>query len=195
MRALFLLAALAFPTLAAAQGADTHMIDVRQTDEGYACRAAALPELNLSHDWRGGGRSASWHLPARDANAAALEMLVAFTPDDAAPFGTESVIRGFLLETAGAPLPARPRAAHLRIDGIPDATILSVEPDLSDPTILTVSVIERQRTLLAQRLMNAAIVELDLTDATVTTLRRYSWDIRKLRRAPELLQLVNWSCN
>jgi len=192
---MLLLAALAIATPAAAQSDEARMADVRQTDEGYACHAAALPGLNLSHDWRGGDRSASWHMPARDAGAATLEMLVSFAPNDSAAFGTETMIRGFLLETAGAPLSGAPKAAHLRIDGIADATILAIDPDLSDPKAFTVSVIERQRTLLADRLMTASILELDLTDGTVTTLRRYSWDVRKLRRAPELLQLVNWSCN
>lgn len=181
--------------LALAQTAETHMTDVRQTDDGYTCRAAAIPELSLSHDWRNGERSASWHMPARDSGGAMLEMLVSFTPSDGARFGTETQIRGFVLETGAAPLHGTPRAAHLRIDGIADATILSVELDPADPQSLTVPVIERQRALLAERLMTAAIVELDLTDATATTLRRYSWDVRKLRRAPELLQLVNWSCN
>jgi hypothetical protein len=194
MRILALLA-LASATPAAAQGDDSRMTDVRQTDDGYACHAVSLPELNLSHDWRGGDRSASWHLPARDAGAATLEMLVSFTPNDSAAFGTETMVRGFILETAGAPLTAVPKAAHLRIDGIADATILTIDPDLADPRTFTVSVIERQRTPLADRLMTASILELDLTDATATTLRRYSWDVRKLRRAPELLQLVNWSCN
>ena len=185
-------------TLAAlllAQDAGTRMTDVRQTDDGYACTATALPGLNLSHDWRGGDRSASWHMPARDAGAATPEMLVSFTPNDSAAFGTETTVRGFLIETGAAPLPATPKSAHLRIDGVADATVLSVDPDLADPKSFTVSVIERQRTLLADRLMSASILELDLTDATATTLRRYSWDVRKLRRAPELLQLINWSCN
>lgn len=186
MTLLLLLAALA------AQTDDLHMTDVRQTDEGYACRAAALPDLNLSHDWRGGARSAWWHMPARDAGVAELAMLVAFAPNEGAAFGTETSIRGFVLDTAPAPLSAAPKAAHLRIDGIADATVLTVT---ADSRSLTVAVLERQRTALAERLMHAAIVELDLTDATATSLRRYSWDVRKLRRAPELLQLVNWSCN
>ena len=122
-------------------------------------------------------------------------MLAAFAPDDAAPFGTETRIRGFLLDTTAAPLSTAPKAAHLRIDGIADATILEVAADPAAPKRLTISVIERQRTTLADRLMRASILEIDLTDATASTLRRYSWDVRKLRRAPELLQLVNWSCN
>jgi hypothetical protein len=180
---------------AAAQDAGNRMTDVRQTDDGYACTAASLPGLNLSHDWRGGDRNAYWHMPARDAGAATLEMLVTFAPNERAAFGTETTVRGFLIETAGVPLPARPKAAHLRIDGIEDATALSIDPDLSDTKSVSVSVLERLRTTLADRLMTASIVEVDLTDATATTLRRYSWDVRKLRRAPELLQLVNWSCN
>jgi len=88
-------------------------------------------------------------------------MLVSFAPSDSAAFGTETMVRGFLLETAGAPLSAVPKAAHLRIDGIADATILAVDPDLADPKTFTVSVIERQRALLADRLMTASIVELD----------------------------------
>jgi hypothetical protein len=195
MRQFALVAALILALPAAAQSDDARMTDVRQTDDGYACTAAALPGLNLSHDWRGGDRSASWHMLARDAGAASPEMLVSFTPSDGAAFGTETMIRGFLIETAAAPLSATPRSAHLRIDGIADATVLTVDPDLADPKSFAISVIERQRTSLADRLMSASIVELDLTDATATTLRRYSWDVRKLRRAPELLQLVNWSCN
>lgn len=188
-----LLALLAAP--AAAQDTGTRMTDVHQTDDGYVCTAASLPGLSLSHDWRGGDRSASWRMPARDPGAATLELLVSFTPNESATFGTETAIRGFLIETPAAPLSTTPKAAHLRIDGIPDATVLMIDPELTDPKSVTVSLIERQRTVLAERLMTASIVELDLTDATATTLRRYSWDVRKLRRAPELLQLVNWSCN
>jgi hypothetical protein len=195
MRPLVLLTALCIATPAAAQGEESRMTDVRQTDDGYACTAAALPGLNLSHDWRGGDRSASWHMPARDPGAATLEMLVSFAPSDTAAFGTETSVRGFVIETPAAPLSAPPKAAHLRIDGIADSTSLAIDTDFSDAKSVTVSVLERLRTALANRLMTASIVELDLTDATATTLRRYSWDVRKLRRAPELLQLVNWSCN
>lgn len=194
MRQLVFLVTLAFATPAAAQEAESRMTDVRQTDDGYACTAASLPGLNLSHDWRGGDRSAWWHMPARDAGAATLEMLVSFAPSDTAAFGTETTVRGFLIETPATPLSARPKAAHLRIDGIADPISLSVDTEVSDTKSVTVSVIERQRIALAERLMTASIVEIDLTDATATTLRRYSWDVRKLRRAPELLQLVNWSC-
>ena len=189
------LAALAIAAPAAAQDAGNRMTDVRQTDDGYACTAASLPGLNLSHDWRGGDRSAWWHMPARDAGAATLELLVSFAPNESAAFGTETNVRGFLIETPAAPLSAKPKSAHLRIDGIDDATSLTVDTDASDTKSVSVSVIERRRVALAERLMTASIVELDLTDATATTLRRYSWDVRKLRRAPELLQLVNWSCN
>jgi hypothetical protein len=195
MRWLVLLAALTFATPAAAQSDGSRMTEVRQTDDGYACTAATLPGLNLSHDWRGGDRSASWHMPGRDSGGATLEMLVSFTPNDSAAFGTESSVRGFTIETGTAPLSARPKAAHLRIDGIDDATSLSIDTEFSDTKSVTVLVLDRLRTALADRLMTASIVELDLTDATATTLRRYSWDVRKLRRAPELLQLVNWSCN
>lgn len=194
MRQLVLLAALAFATPALAQSEESRMTDVRQTDDGYACTAASLPGLNLSHDWRGGDRSASWHMPARDAGAATLELLVSFAPDESAAFGTETSVRGFLIETAAAPFATKPRAAHLRIDGIADATTLAIDSEFSTTKSVTISVLDRLRTALAARLMTASIVELDLTDATATTLRRYSWDVRKLRRAPELLQLVNWSC-
>lgn len=194
MRSILFLA-LAVATPAIAQDAENRMTGVRETDDGYACHAVALPDLNLTHDWRGGDRSAWWHMPARDAGAGTQEMLVNFAPNDGAAFGTETTVRGFQLEMPANPLSAKPKSAHLRIDGIADATMLTVDPELSDTKSVTIAVLERQRSLLATRLMSASIVEIDLTDATATTLRRYSWDVRKLRRAPELLQLVNWSCN
>ncbi len=57
-----------------------------------------------------------------------------------------------------------------------------------------VAVLERQRGELAERLMRASIVEVDVTDGAATPLGRFSWDVRPLRRAPELLQVINWSC-
>jgi hypothetical protein len=174
-----------------AQDANPYVTEVSETADGFVCKAKALPELRVSHDWRDGNRSGAWTGQARDTGTVdELHFNVAFTPNHDAPFGTESRVTGFSFSLS-TPL-ARPAAkAHLRIDGIPDATVVAVE---GDREFFTVSVQERQRGDLAERLMRAAILELDLTDAGAAPLKRYSWDVRPLRRAPQILQTINWSC-
>jgi hypothetical protein len=186
----FLLAVL-LPAPALAQGTDSRVQDVAESPDGFSCRAQALPALRIAHDWRDGDRAATLELAGREAGGADLRMRAAFRPDDAEPFGTFSTVLGFQLDLPRTPLRASPRIAHLRIDGAPDATVLDVEGDASS---ITVAVAERQRPDLARRLMHASIVEIDLVDASAAVLGRFSWDVRNLRRAPELLQIINWSC-
>jgi hypothetical protein len=168
-----------------------HVIDVVESSEGFACRARDLPDLRIAHDWRDGDRGASWTFRGREEGLNALRMSVTFRPALERPRGAEAMVLGFQLDLA-KPLVAVPAAAHLRIDGRPDAMILV----LDDPTPRSVSValLDRLRGPLADRLMSASVVALDLTDASGAPLGRYSWDVRALRRAPELLQLINWSC-
>ena len=64
-----------------------------------------------------------------------------------------------------------------------------------DQKYVSIAVVERQRQELAERLMKVAIVEIDLVDATGAPLGRYSWDVRRLRRSNEVLQVINWSCH
>ena len=177
--------------LALPSQAGTHVTEVVETADGFACRARDLPDLRIAHDWRDGDRGASWTFRGRDEGANALRMSVSFNPALERPRGTEAMVLGFQLDLV-RPLAATPAAAHLRIDGRPDAMILV----LDDPTSRSVSValLDRLRAPLADRLMSASIVELDLTDASGVPLGRYSWDVRALRRAPEVLQLINWSC-
>ena len=187
----WLLLAILLPAPALAQGTDSRVQDVVESADGFSCRAQALPPLRIVHDWRDGDRGATLELPGREAGGADLRMRASFRPDDAEPFGTFSSVLGFQLDLPRTPLRAAPRLAHLRIDGTPDATMLEVEGDKSS---VTVAVTERQRPDLARRLMRASIVEIDLVDASAAVLGRFSWDVRNLRRAPELLQIINWSC-
>ncbi|MBO9713744.1 hypothetical protein [Sphingomonas sp.] len=173
------------------QDGGLRVTDVAESSDGFSCRARELPELRLSHDWRDGDRAASWEMGAREAGGNDMRIRAAFTPDPAAPFGTVSLLMGFQLDFDRTPLRAAPVVAHLRIDGKPDASVLTLEGSRSSVSLV---VLERQRADLAQKLMRASIVEIDLVDATAAQLGRFSWDIRGLRRAPELLQILNWSC-
>jgi len=193
MRNLFAatLLALSFPAAALAQEADSRVDDVVETSDGYKCRAHEMPELSLSHDWRGGDRSAIWEGNAREANGTDMRVRIAFTPQVDRPTYAEPRMLGFELSMPRAPLRAPAKSAHLRLDGISDATVLQLE---GDSKFLSIAVVERQRQELAERLMSVSIVEIDLVDATGAPLGRYSWDIRRLRRANDVLQVINWSC-
>lgn len=170
---------------------DTRVDDVSESSDGFSCRAHALPELRIAHDWRDANRRATMDLPSRDASAGTLRLRASFVPDPDMPFGTAAEVRGFQLDLDHVLLPGVARGAQLRIDGAPDATVLSVEGDRRS---VTVAVIERLRPELATRLLRANIVELDLNDASGVPLARYGWDVRPLRRAPAQLQALNWSC-
>ena len=186
---LFLAALAAAP--AAAQQADTGVEDVAETSDGFTCRAHAIPELRISHDWRGGDRAAAWDMASRDTAAGDLRLRVSFRGDQDAPYGVAASVSGFGLDFDRAPLRSAAAAAHLRIDGKPDPLQFHVEGDANS---LSLAVPERQRDELAARFMNASIVEVDLVDASAAPLGRFSWDVRGLRRARELLQTINWSC-
>lgn len=170
---------------------DIRVDDVSESSDGFSCRAHALPELRIAHDWRDANRRATMDLPSRDASAGDLRLRASFVPDADMAFGAVAEVRGFQLDLDHVPLPGVARGAQLRIDGAPDTTILSVEGDRRS---VTVAVIERWRQDLAARLMRANIVELDVNDASGVPLARYSWDVRPLRRAPAQLQALNWSC-
>ena len=192
MRFLFPAALLAMLIPAAAFAQEEPRVDdVVETSEGYKCRAHEMPELSLSHDWRGGDRSAVWETNAREANGSELRVRIAFVPQVDRPTYAEPRMLGFDLAMPRSPLRAPAKSAHLRLDGISDATVLEVG---GDQKFLSVAVVERQRQELAERLMKVSIVEIDLVDATGAPLGRYSWDVRRLRRANEVLQVINWSC-
>lgn len=189
MRILFLAALI--PAAAAAQEGDARVDDVVETSDGYKCRAHEVPELQLWHDWRGGDRSAIWEGSAREAGGADMRIRVGFSPQVDRPSYAEPRMLGFELSMPRTPLRAPAKAAHLRLDGIADPTALLIE---GDTKYVSLTVIERQRQELAERLMKVSIVEVDLTDALGTPLGRYSWDIRRLRRVNDVLQVINWSC-
>ena len=192
MRKLIATAALAvlFPAAASAQE-DPRVDDVVETSDGYKCRAHEMPELSLAHDWRGSDRSATWEGNARETNGAEMRVRIAFTPQVDRPTYAEPRMLGFELSMPRAPLRAPAKSAHLRLDGIADATVLEIQ---GDQKYVSIAVVERQRQELAERLMKVAIVEIDLVDATGAPLGRYSWDVRRLRRSNEVLQVINWSC-
>ena len=186
------LAALTAAMPAAAQQIDTGVEDVAETSDGFTCRPHAIPELRMSHDWRGGDRAAAWDLPSRDTAAGDLRLRVSFRWEQDAPNGgVVASVSGFGLDLDRTPLRAAAQAAHLRIDGKPDPLQFRLE---GDRNALSLAVPERQRDELAARFMSASIIEIDLVDAAATPLARFSWDVRGLRRARELLQAVNWSC-
>jgi hypothetical protein len=186
-----LAAALLFAARPAFAQIDTRVDDVSESSDGFTCRAHALPDLILNHDWRDSNRSATWSLPARETDPGDLHMRADFEPDLDAPHGTSVSIPGFQLDLTRTPLRADAQSAHLRIDGAPDATLLHVGGDRHS---LSLSILDRQRADFGQRLMTASIVEVDLDDAAGAQIARFSWDVRSLRRAPEWLQLINWSC-
>ena len=179
------------PAAASAQDLDSRVDDVVETSDGYKCRAHEMPELSLSHDWRGGDRGATWEGSAREASGADMRVRIAFSPQVDRPSYAEPRMLGFELSMPRAPLRAPAKTAHLRLDGISDATVLEIAGDVK---YLSIAVVERQRQELAERLMKVSIVEIDLVDATGAPLGRYSWDVRRLRRANEVLQIINWSC-
>lgn len=179
------------PAAAAAQDLDPRVDGVVETSDGYKCRAHEMPELSLSHDWRGSDRSATWEGGAREASGAEMRVRIAFTPQVDRPTYAEPRMLGFELAMPRSPLRAPAKSAHLRLDGIADATVLELAGDVK---YVSITVVERQRQELAERLMKVSIVEIDLVDATGAPLGRYSWDVRRLRRANEVLQIINWSC-
>jgi hypothetical protein len=191
MRLLFLPLALLIPVVASAQEADARVDDVVETSDGYKCRAHEMPELSLSHDWRGGDRSAMWEGRARETGVGDMRLRVAFSPQVDRPSVAEPRMLGFELAMPRTPLRAPAKLAHLRLDGIADATALIIEGDAAYVSLI---VPDRLRGELAQKLMSVSIVEIDLVDALGTPLGRYSWDVRRVRRANEVLQVINWSC-
>ena len=190
MRTALFAAALFLPAAASAQD-DARVDDVVETSDGYKCRAHEMPELTLFHDWRGGDRSAVWEGRAREAGSGDLRIRIGFHPQVDRPSIAAPSLLGFQFDMPRTPLRARARSAHLRLDGISDPIVLEIE---GNESWLSLAVAERQREELAQRLMGVSIVDIDLVDASGAPLGRFSWDVRRLRRVNEVLQIINWSC-
>lgn len=190
IEAILFAAALLIPAAASAQE-EARVTDVTETSDGYKCRALDMPELQLSHDWRGGDRSALWEGPAREANGSDMRVRLGFSPQVDRPTFAEPRLLGFEL-TMRTPLRAPAKLAHLRLDGSAQAAVLELQ---GSERYVSITVGERQRGDFGQRLMGTAIIEIDLVDALGTPLARYSWDVRRARRVNEVLQVINWSCH
>lgn len=192
MRILLAAAALTAALPATAQESEARVSDVIETSDGYRCRALEMPELSLAHDWRGGDRSAVWEARAREAGVGDPRIRVAFQAPPDRPSAALGSMQGFVLDMRRAPFRAPAKSALLRLDGISEPAVrFDIE---GSATSLSVAVVERQREELAARLMSVSIVELDLVDASGASLGRFSWDVRRLRRVEEVLQVINWSC-
>lgn len=180
------------PAAAAAQEMDARVTDVVETADGYRCRALEMPELSLAHDWRGGDRGAVWEGRARESGAADPRIRVAFQAPPDRPSAALGSMQGFVFDMRRAPFRAPAKSALLRLDGISEPAVrFEIQ---GSATSLSIAVVERQREELAARLMSVSIVELDLVDALGGSLGRFSWDVRRLRRVEEVLQVINWSC-
>lgn len=192
MRILLTALALTAACPAAAQDGEARVSDVIETSDGYRCRALDMPELSLSHDWRGGDRSALWEGRAREAGAGDPRIRVSFHAPADRPSSAVGSMLGFQFDMRRAPLRAPAKSALIRLDNIADPTIrFEIQGSAAS---LGIAVVDRQREELALRLIGVSIVELDLIDASGASLGRFSWDIRRLRRVEEVLRVINWSC-
>jgi hypothetical protein len=177
---------------AASAQEEARVDNIEELSDGYRCRAREMPELTLYHDWRGGDRSALWTGPAREAGGNDITIRVAFSPEVDRPSVPEGAVLGFVLNMTQKPLRDTPRTAQLRLDGIAQPAIrFEMEGSVREWSLTTP---DHQRKELAARLMTVSIVDLDLADASGAPLGRFSWDIRRLRRVPEVLQSINWCC-
>jgi GTP-dependent phosphoenolpyruvate carboxykinase len=101
-------------------------------------------------------------------------------------------VLGFVLDMPQKPLRDTPRTVQLRLDGIAQPAIrFEMGGSVREWSLTTP---EHQRRELAERLAAVSIVDLDFADASGAPLARFSFDVRRLRRVPEVLQSINWSC-
>lgn len=180
------------PAAASGQDTDARVDSIEELSEGYRCRSVEMPELTLYHNWRGGERSALWSGPAREPGGNDITIRVAFFPEVDRPAVPAGEVLGFVLEMPQKPLRDTPRTVQLRLDGIAQPAIrFEMGGSVREWSLTTP---EHQRKELAERLASVSIVDLDFADASGAPLARFSFDVRRLRRVPEVLQSINWSC-
>lgn len=173
--ALLLLASPAF-----AQRVDTRRYDIADNEDSVRCRFRAIDTLGLlvPHGPEG-GPIAQW-FSAKDDHAL---LSIDFVP------GADKAATVLGLNLAVPQLPGL-ETTRLYIDGKDSHAVL----ERDDSPLILFRAFDGSAALVAQ-MMTAREIRFDLIDARGKTLRGYRWDISKLRRVPELLELVQWSCN
>lgn len=171
------LCAVALPAMA--QRVDTRRYDLRDVDGITACKFNAVDGLMLTQFAAGPGTNAIWH---GEADGAVLD--IGYAPQD----GSARIV-GFDLAVMD-PGPAQ-RTARLYLDD--QATSFALEPGDTDHGF-HFFLDQAQWGDIVQQMMTHSTARLEMLDASGKLLHSYSWDIFKLRRIPELLDLVHWGC-
>lgn len=214
----YLIAATAFTLLATpafAQRVDTVRLD--RSGSNTMCVFRAVPDLWLNY-YGSPSRTAVWEQRTPGANYGEEATLrIAFIADPASPFGVTPEVAGISIGEYSGIL-ERVVRARIEVDGRDIGIPPSFDPppppvthdDNEDQILVTTPRTPRPvrgwvpsswrfdgtalQTAAAGRMTQGKSLEILLYDKHSQVIGRYRWDISKVRRVPELLSLVDWSC-
>lgn len=188
-----LLTALALP--AQAQRLDTRVREAKATDRGLECR------LNANRDTKiepGTGRwpSMAVLLQRPEEQEAWLRVKLGFTfePQGDGRFGLSSRLFAFgILDMRMAPAPP-PIKVRLLIDGSDSGVPMKIFVESDNPNDLFVEVPHKRRAEIAERILRARWVDVEVVNRD-KTVRRYRFDALRIADAAEILSLVKFRCD
>jgi hypothetical protein len=176
-------------TPAAAQRLNTTRVDVRDTAASTMCGFQAYPEMTLVDDTKtGNGKSAVWIGGASgDPHA---EMRLIWGPA-ARNWRTPPFLAvGFVIATDARLNRDSASGASLVIDGGKPIPLLY---NTSGDRLIFVA--NRDTDNVGARVIGSDDVVLEVLDFAGTSLRRYTWDTRRLGDAVETVSVVGWGCS
>ncbi len=189
--AAFALASIASPTQA--QRVDTRRIDIHiaPIDHFANCAFTAVTGLRLRELGTDASfATASWSMPAKGSDDRGTVLQVSFEREQEDLSKTAVLVAGILVAMPpGAP---RPASTHVLLDGNDSGAAFGISDSSSGKYI--VNPVPKLLSIYANRLVRAQTAEPDLFGPSGASLASYRFDVRQLRRIPELLDLVHWSC-
>jgi hypothetical protein len=179
------LAVLATP--AATQRLNTVRNNLHSSPHGTVCGFDAYPEMTLIDGAKAGGKVASWNGAAAEDKDARMKLVwepaasnwrtppflgVGFTIPASAALSQGSVGGASLIIDDGKPIPLLYNASGNKL-------IFAANRDTDNA---------------GARVIGSDGVVLEILDPAGKSLRRYSWDTRRLADAVETVSVVRWSC-
>jgi hypothetical protein len=193
MRIALVAIAVTAATPALAQRVDTRRIDIQPGPRPHydSCNFTAVQNLRLEEYGGGDAARASWTAKAAGAAPHGATLLIGFAPVPGDPSSTEIEKAGAEIEAPDLPDDA---SAHLFVDGADSGLTLDVAPSYPRGRRFLAIARDGERASVVERMIAGTTAEIVLTGPSGAVLGRYGFDVYQLRRIPELLELVLWSC-
>lgn len=188
-----LLTAIALP--AQAQRLDTRVREVKTIYHGIECRLNANRDMTIQPGAGGASRIAVLlQRPEEQESWLRAKLGFTFEPEGNGRFGLTSQLFAFgILDMRMAPAPP-PIKVRLLIDGSDSGVPMKIYVESDNPNDLFVEVPHKRGAEIAERILRARWVDVEVVNRD-KTVRRYRFDALRITDAAEILSLVKFRCD